>query len=226
MNKEAIEQAAKEAAYAILDSGEGVWESIPRRHEIASKFAAIIAKHCHSTAPEARAELTEKDAEIEKWRMAAELTAHDVAFFSGNTDLEPDIRNRFCLLCNDCFWWASADAERVLLDQAPEMYRIYQIGGEDALIEWIANKRGMRPMPELEADMQERKSSREIALAEGRERVRTAIVQRVREIVVHDEDCWTQSHPHDVCDCPAKVLINTAAEIETMSLEEGKDAKV
>ena len=41
-------EIAERAAYAILDSGEGIWESIPRRDEIASKFADIIESELES----------------------------------------------------------------------------------------------------------------------------------------------------------------------------------
>ena len=103
--------------------------------------------------------MIEVNSEIERWRMAAEMTANDVAFFSPNEE-RPRIEDRFCLFCNDTFWWATADAEHVLWEQIPEVYAIYKAQGEAGLIDWISEKRGIRPMTEAEASLDKLKRAR------------------------------------------------------------------
>lgn len=79
--------------------------------------------------------------------MAVQLAADDVLFFGRhgffikegvrleNDDILPYV------LCNDVFAPA-ADCEEVSWEQIGEVFEMYRDGGEDAILKWIAKRRG------------------------------------------------------------------------------------
>ncbi|MDP3793337.1 MAG: hypothetical protein Q8R07_01145, partial [Candidatus Uhrbacteria bacterium] len=73
---------------------------------------------------------------------AISLAAADVAFFAYVPELA-GTQPTLCLLCNDTFAYASADAEPVPWDSVQEVKRLYDAGGWRALIDWISERRGV-----------------------------------------------------------------------------------
>lgn len=57
-----------------------------------------------------------------------------------------------CLLMNDTFYYASADAEPVGYDEWPAVKKIYEDHGNEGLIAWAALRRGHEPLPPLLTD--------------------------------------------------------------------------
>lgn len=66
------------------------------------------------------------------------------------------------LLLNDTFFYASADAEEVLLDDLPELSRLWSDYGYVGAVAWAANKRKDEPLAELKTPLYE-KAKRECA---------------------------------------------------------------
>lgn len=82
------------------------------------------------------------------WQMAAEMVCADEAFFSSWQDLEnrhDNSRPVLCLLMNDVFMWALADAERVSWEELPGIYAMWKEQGYDGLIVWSCKRRGNKP---------------------------------------------------------------------------------
>jgi len=84
------------------------------------------------------------------WKMAAELIAADVAFYSTyNEETDSHDGLTFCLLMNDVWMWASADAEAIPFETIPEVYKIWKEApdkqSEYVLIQWASEKRKQSP---------------------------------------------------------------------------------
>lgn len=64
---------------------------------------------------------------------------------------EPSGEIKFFVLCNDMFWWGTADSEWVTNEDIPELQRAYDDLENSECHEvwapqlWISRKRGMRP---------------------------------------------------------------------------------
>ena len=95
------------------------------------------------------ADLAKANAEREAFRAMAHLLATDNAFA---------VRTKgggvgFNILCSDTFAWACADAEAIDISQAPEVWKLYQDGGWQAVALWVQEKRGgekfIKPVEEM-----------------------------------------------------------------------------
>lgn len=87
-----------------------------------------------------------------KWKMAAEIVAGDDAFYSqydGKTQKHSPDTTSLCILMNDVWSWASADAEQVEWDEIPEVYAIWKKHGWDGLLIWACKRRNCRPQKPL-----------------------------------------------------------------------------
>lgn len=83
----------------------------------------------------------------EQWEMAAEMCADDVAYFY------MDSRPRLALLMNDTFHYASADAEGVEWGELEEVYAVWKKDNWKGLVRWAAKKRGCKPLPQIQAQL-------------------------------------------------------------------------
>jgi len=78
----------------------------------------------------------------EMWEKAAEMCAEDVAFFYMENGAP-----KLCLIMNDTFHYASADAEVV---EWPDLFNVYALWKQHdiaGLIGWVAERRGCEPLP-------------------------------------------------------------------------------
>lgn len=98
------------------------------------------------------------EASPEQLRAAIMLAAEDEVFFSqyqGRLDSNPeyDATNpRPVLNCSDIFYPA-ADGEVLTWDETPMMWQLVRDGGWPAAVKWIAEKRGIKPMVEVQVRM-------------------------------------------------------------------------
>lgn len=102
------------------------------------------------TAPARVTELRRKLFEYEQmfW-----LASRDVLYFAEATHHELDAARggwRVCVLCNDTFGYACADAEIIAPGQAREVRAFYEAFGWDGVIAWVAEKRQQAPLKELQ----------------------------------------------------------------------------
>lgn len=71
---------------------------------------------------------------------AIQLAAYDELFFDGNAESSEPIVP--CLLCSG-FFAPGADAEEVEWSDIPHLRDLYFEGGATALLQWIAERRGV-----------------------------------------------------------------------------------
>ena len=102
-------------------------------------------------AAEADAEIERLRAENARFRKLYHLLARDVIFFSQydeDTNTWPDCGEFFapCVLLNDTFAYATADAERVTDDQLDTLITVERQFGNSGVIAWAAQVRGSEPL--------------------------------------------------------------------------------
>ena len=106
---------------------------------------------CPLTYPDALAEIGRLRAENARFRKLYHLLARDVIFFSQydeDTNTWPDCGEFFspCVLLNDTFAYATADAERVTDDQLDTLITVERQFGNDGVVAWAAHVRGSEPL--------------------------------------------------------------------------------
>ena len=62
--------------------------------------------------------------DCETWRMAAEMISFDDAFYSNWDEKGKDAGLSFCIIMNDVWAWASADAEVVAFKDIPILFSL------------------------------------------------------------------------------------------------------
>ena len=102
-------------------------------------------------AVEADAEIDRLRAENARLRKLYHLLARDVIFFSQydeDTNTWPDCGEFFspCVLLNDTFAYATADAERVTDDQLDLLIKMDRQFGQSGVVAWAAQVRGSEPL--------------------------------------------------------------------------------
>lgn len=55
------------------------------------------------------------------------------------------INKKLYVLCNDLFYWATADAEEITLEEIPELQACLKTSEKHGGLLWACRKRGMRP---------------------------------------------------------------------------------
>jgi hypothetical protein len=91
-----------------------------------------------------RAERAERRVKI--WKMAIEMAAADGCFFSQYNELTGDWDSAVvCINVNDCFAWATADAESAKFDDIPEIHKLWKESGWKGLLVWACKKRNAKP---------------------------------------------------------------------------------
>ena len=103
------------------------------------------------TYADALAEIDRLRAENARFRKLYHLLARDVIFFSQydeDTNTWPDCGEFFapCVLLNDTFAYATADAERVTDDQLDTLITVERQFGNSGVIAWAAQVRGSEPL--------------------------------------------------------------------------------
>ena len=98
-----------------------------------------------------KAECDRLRAENARFRKLYHLLARDVIFFSQydeDTNTWPDCGEFFspCVLLNDTFAYATADAERVTDDQLDTLITVERQFGNDGVVAWAAQVRGSEPL--------------------------------------------------------------------------------
>lgn len=105
----------------------------------------------------------------EQLRCALMLIAQDEAFvtlqggspFFILSEVSEHGEPAFSLHMGDTFAYASADCEPFSLDEAPELLRISVRDGWYGLVRWVAQRRGVEPIPEVKSQLDRRFGSRD-----------------------------------------------------------------
>jgi hypothetical protein len=100
---------------------------------------------------------TLKAASKEELEAAILLAMEDEAFFNFDHGEGGTGEVLVLLLCNDTFGYACADCERIPFAECPRLWAMYQEKGWPALIQYIADKRGERPIEPIRKMMAEYK---------------------------------------------------------------------
>lgn len=81
------------------------------------------------------------EAEVrEEYKYLFKLMQYDQAFISGQDWREP------CLLMNDTFGFATADAEPFEINESKVLWELYEKHGESGLIVWVSLRRNIKPI--------------------------------------------------------------------------------
>lgn len=81
------------------------------------------------------------EAEVrEEYKYLFKLMQYDQAFISGQDWREP------CLLMNDTFGFATADAEPFEINESKVLWELYEKYGESGLIVWASLRRDCKPI--------------------------------------------------------------------------------
>lgn len=59
------------------------------------------------------------------------------------------------VLCNDLFWWACADGEKLKINEVGELYRAWRKEGRVGVDKWCCKKRNMKPQKPIRDGMKE-----------------------------------------------------------------------
>jgi hypothetical protein len=143
------------------------------------------------------AALTER---VEQLEAAAWLAGEDQGFYMQGG-------GKYALLVNDTFGYACADCEVIDLKDAPKVKALVQAEGWPAVVKWVAEVRGSRPLPEVEEKMQTWATMRaEIAaLTEERDRLRAERNELMSDVTDYEDTLG------DIYDrlCAAEKLLTT-----------------
>lgn len=78
----------------------------------------------------------------------AELLDASVIYMSGS-----EVNCTLYVLCNDVFWWGTADGEGLPTGEVENLYKAWKSDPKWGVIKWVARKRNMRPQWPVARDM-------------------------------------------------------------------------
>ena len=138
--------------------------------EAVKSYKDIAAKAIEN-AQQAEKDRDSLKAELEAYRMVAEMCAADDMFYSQWNEKTQKHDGAYpVILCNDTFFYATADGEPVSWETVPEVYALWKKGGHPALVEWISQKRGIKPLsPKCEMSRLEQANAEITALRKAGE---------------------------------------------------------
>jgi hypothetical protein len=134
----ALTRARLDALHRVADSSAAHWARVEQTEieRIISGWDALAAA------------LAAAQAENARWRMLADMAAADVIFFADSSPFLTggDGRGRPCVLCNDEFAFACADAEPIPDDDVAAVHAAWKAHGNLGPLAWVCIKRDALPV--------------------------------------------------------------------------------